>query len=143
MHLPCSEQFGGNWGKYEGRKVVYQGDGAGPHVESTFLQFIREGCECEGWAWEPQAAQIPNLNVLDLAVFPCILKRHCSLSHQKGGLHVLKEDEIWNIAQEVWKKLPNCKIVRSYVLSYRIGEKVISNGGATHFSARKKVFYQM
>ena len=92
-------------GRYEGYTPVCQGDSAGPYVEAAFLEFIRTSCEREGWWWEPQAAQMPYINVLDLAVFPCISKRHCSVACQKGGLHVLKEDEIWNAALEVWKKI--------------------------------------
>ena len=125
-------------GKYEGYKPVCQGDGAGPHVETSFLNYIRTSCEREGWAWEPQAAQMPHINVLDLAVFPCISKRHCSLSRKKGGLHVLKENEIWETALEVWKQLPNCKIARGYALSYRIAQKVIDNEGDNAFLGKSK-----
>ena len=60
---------------------------------------------------------MPHINVLDLAVFPCISRRHCSLACKLGGLHVLKEDEIWEQWLEVWKNLPNCKIANGYVLS--------------------------
>ena len=110
-------------GNYAGYQPVFQGDGAGPHVEKAFLDFMRSSMEREGWAWEPQAAQMPHINVLDLAVFPCISKRHCTLARQKGGLHVLKEDEIWEASLEVWQKLPNCKIARGFALSYRISDK--------------------
>ena len=81
---------------------------------------------------------MPHLNVLDLAVFPCISKRHCSLSRQKGGLHVLSEDEIWKASLEVWQNLPNCKIARSYVLSYRLAQKAIENEGDNTFLGEKK-----
>ena len=75
--FPSVQKLLGEGCKYEGYKVVCQGDGAGPHVEASFLQFVRTSCEREGWAWEPQAAQMPHINVLDLAVFPCISRRNC------------------------------------------------------------------
>ena len=49
-------------------------------------------------------------NALDLTVFPCISKRHCSVARWKGELYLLKENEIWEAALEVWKNLPNCKV---------------------------------
>ena len=51
--FPSVQKLVGEGCKYEGYKVVCQGDGAGPHVEASFLQFVRTGCEREGWAWEP------------------------------------------------------------------------------------------
>ena len=81
-----------------------------------------------------------HLNIFDLAVFPCILKWPYLLSHHKGGLHVLKEDTIWDTEKEVWNKLLNCKIARSYVLSYRIAKKVISNKGDNAFLGEKRHF---
>ena len=63
---------------------------------------------------------MPHINVLDLAVFPCISRRYCSIAWVRRGLHVLKEDEIWDASLEVWKQLPNYKIGRGYALSYRI-----------------------
>ena len=92
--FPAVKKLVGPGGKYEGYTPVCQGDGAGPHVEAQFLHFIRESCEREGWVWEPQAAQMPHVNVLDLSIFPCISRRHCEVARAKGGLHVLKEDQI-------------------------------------------------
>ena len=131
--FPSVRSLVGSGGKFEGYKPVCTGDSAGPHVKKDFLEFIRTSCEREGWAWEPQVAQIPHNNVLDLAVSPCISRRHSALARQKGCLHVLKEDEIWKAALEVWQKLPNCKIASGYVLSYRIAKKVIAHNGDNSF----------
>ena len=128
----------GEGGMYEGYKPVCTGDGAGPHVEAAFLSFIQDSCEREGWAWEPQAAQMPHINVLDLAVFPCISRRHCAVARARGGLHCLKENEIWEAALEVWDQLPNCKIARGYVLSHRIAKKSFKTMVTTHFWERRK-----
>jgi len=82
---------------------------------------------------------MPHINVLDLNVFPCINKRHYSVSRQQGALHVLKEDEIWDAVLEVWKILPNCKIAHWYALSYRIAQKeVIENDCDNVFLGEQK-----
>ena len=54
--FPAVKKLVGEGGMYEGYKPVCTGDGAGPHVEAAFLSFIKDSCEREGWAWEPQAA---------------------------------------------------------------------------------------
>jgi len=95
-------------GKYEGYQPIGTGDCAGPHVEQKFLDFLREACAREGWIWEPQAAQMPHINVLDLAVFPCISRRHTALARKRGGLHV------------------------------RIAKKVINNNGDNTFLGEEK-----
>ena len=81
---------------------------------------------------------MPHINVLDLAVFPCISRRHTALARKRGGLHVLSEDEVWEAAVEVWDNLPNCKIAHGYVLSYRIAQKVIDNKGDNTFLGEEK-----
>ena len=123
----------GRGGKYEGYLPVWQDDSAGPHVEAKFLTFLRENFEREGWVMEPQADQMPHMNVKDLAVFPSMSKRHTSLSRKRGGLSVSKEEEIWLAAKDVWDKLPNSTIARSYVLAHRIAKKVVAHNGDNTF----------
>jgi len=60
------------------------------------------------------------------------------LLERGGGLHVLKEDKIWEVAQQVWADLPNCKIARGYVHAYQIAEKVITHNGDNSFLAKEK-----
>ena len=76
---------------------------------------------------------MPHMNTKDLAIFPAMSKRHTSLSRARGGLSVLKEEEIWLAAKEVWEQFPNCKIARSYVLAYRIAGKVVKHEGDNTF----------
>lgn len=78
--FPTVQKLFAAGGKYQGYNVVYQGDGAGPHVEAAFLEFICTSCEREYWARQPHAAQMPHINVLNLAVFPCISQRHYSVA---------------------------------------------------------------
>ena len=87
--------------KYEGYIVVIQGVNAGPHNEAAYINYVTSHCNLKGHHWEPQAHQMPHLNVLDLSVFPAMSKRHTSLSRERGGLHVLKQDEIWDAAKDV------------------------------------------
>ena len=68
---------------------------------------------------------MPHINVLDLAVFPAMSRRHNHLSRSLRGIRVLKEDEIWSGAVEVWKKLPSSTIVNSFVLAGRVVKKIL------------------
>ena len=86
-----------------------------------------------GWYWEPQALQMPHTNNLDPSVFPNMSKRHTQLARERGGLHVLKEDEIWEGTQQVWRDLPNSKIASGCVQAHRIAKRVVEAGGDNAF----------
>jgi hypothetical protein len=120
-------------GDYEGYQPVFQGDNAGPHTDKMYDFFVKEYCKANGWLWEPQGPQMPHVNVLDLAVFPSMSKRHSHLARAKHGNRVLKEDEIWDTALQVWENLPSCKIANSFVQAKRICEKIIKCGGGNDF----------
>ena len=60
-------------------------------------------------------------------------KRHTALSRERGGLHVLKQDEIWDAAKDVWNTLPNCKIASAYVSAYNIAGEVLKEKGDNTF----------
>jgi len=45
----------------------------------------------------------------------------------------LKEDEIWQAVEQVWKELPNSKIASGYIQAYQIAQKVIASGGDNKF----------
>ena len=127
------ETLVGPGGEFEGFTPVFQGDNAGPHQDAVFLRGVRNHCQARGWHWEPQAAQMPHMNVLDLSVFPCMSRRHIQRARDAGGLKVLTEDEIWKVANEVWKALPNSKIASGYVQAHRIAAEVIKAGGSNEF----------
>ena len=78
---------------------------------------------------EPQAVQMPHMNTKGLTIFLAMSKWRTSLSQAKGGLSVLKEEEIWLAGNEVWEQFSNCKIAHSYVLAYRIAKKVVKHEG--------------
>lgn len=69
--FPRIESMVGPGGKYEGYTPVFQGDNAGPHQDATYVNTVKQYCNDRGWYWEPQAPQMPHMNVLDLSVFPC------------------------------------------------------------------------
>ena len=50
-----------------------------------------------------------------------------------AGKHVLSENEIWEIALEVWEKLQSSKIALAYVQVYRIAGKVVEAEGGNEF----------
>jgi hypothetical protein len=47
----------------------FQGDIAGPYKDLAYKNFVEGHCATNGWHWEPQAAQMPHMNVLDLSAF--------------------------------------------------------------------------
>lgn len=120
-------------GEYAGYTPVFQGDNAGPHEETKYLEYVRGYCAANGWHWEPQAPQMPHMNVLDLSVFPCMSRRHCSVARRRKGLRVLKENEIWETAEEVWDGLESAKIASAYIQAHRIAKRVIEANGGNDF----------
>ena len=120
-------------GRYDGYTVVIQGDNAGPHNDATYLKFVKEYCTREGWHWEPQGPQMPHMNVLDLSVFPNMSRRHTQLARDNYGTHVLKEDEIFYVAQQVYDNLPSSKIASGFIQAHRLARRIIEHGGDNCF----------
>ena len=79
------------------------------------------------------APQMPHINVLDLSVFPAMSRRHTALARARGGLRVLKENEIWSAAEQVWHDLPSSKIASGYVQAFHIAKKVVEAQGDNGF----------
>ena len=131
--FPRVEELVGSGGKYEGYTPVFQGDNAGPHQDAAYIKGVTDYCNDKGWHWEPQAPQMPHMNVLDLSVFPCMSRRHIELSRKNGDAQVLPNDQIWSNAETVWANLPNEKIASGYVHAYRVAEKVIKAKGSNKF----------
>ena len=50
-----------------------------------------------------------------------------------AGKHVLSENEIWEIALEVWEKMQSSMIALEYVQVYRIAGKVVEAEGGNGF----------
>ena len=123
-------------GKFEGYTVIIQGDQAGPHEEDDFVRYMRLECSNRGWCFEPQSPQSPHLNNLDLAVFPAMSRRH-STESRKRNQRVLKKEEIWDCAFQVWKELPSCKIARGFLQVRRLAEKVLASKGENRFLLEK------
>ena len=46
---------------------------------------------------------------------------------------MLKDDDIWNTAEEVWRSLPSSKIASAYIQTFRISQKVVKAGGDNAF----------
>ena len=55
------------------------------------------------------------------------------MCRDQHGLRVLKEDDIWEAAEEVWKGLPSHKIAQAFIQAHRIAKKVIKSGGENKF----------
>lgn len=120
-------------GQFAGYKPIFQGDNAGPHQDAEYKKGVENMCEKEGWKWIPQGPQMPHVNVCDLSVFPNMSKRHTQLSRDHHGMHVLKENEIWSTAEQVFKQLPSSKIAAGFIQAYRLSKKIIDSGGDNLF----------
>ena len=81
---------------------------------------------------------MPHINALDLAVFPKMSRNHCELVSKRSGIRVMKEDEIWDGAENVWRHMSSCDVARAFVLSYRIANKIVSVKGDNNFLTGKK-----
>ena len=123
-------------GDFDGYTPVYQGDHASPHEDRAFLDWVTKACADTGSHWMPQAPRHPHLNVLDLAVFPAMSRRHSELiaGHSQA---VVGADVIWKCAKRVWTNLPSAKIARAHVLAYRIAKKVVRFKGGNEFLGGK------
>ena len=102
-------------------------------MDITYCKFVTTYCQSNSWLWEPQSPQIPYMNILDLAVFPCMSKRYSHLNRLLHGTRVLKEQEIWSTALQVWKKSPSCKIANVFIQAKRIRERIIECNGENDF----------
>ena len=60
-------------------------------------------------------------------------KRHTILCRESCGLRVLEEDEIWGVAEEVWRALPEHKITRAHIQARRMAAKIIKEKGSNTF----------
>ena len=50
-------------------------------------------------------------------------------------MQVLKEDEIWSAAAQVYKDLPSCKIVSGFIQAYMLSDRIIEHKGDNTFLA--------
>jgi len=119
--------------EFEGYLPIFQGDNAGPRQDKEYKRIVEEYCENEGWKWIPQGPQMPHVNVCDLSVFPNMSKRHTQLSRDHHGMHVLKEDQIWRAAEQVFRRLPSNKIASGFIQAYRLAKKIINHNGDNSF----------
>jgi hypothetical protein len=131
--FPMIELEVGPGGRYEGYIPIIQGDNAGPHEDGTYKKFVQDYCASKGWHWEPQAAQMPHMSVLDLSVFPNMSRRHVQLARKRGGLKVLSENEIWAAAKRVWEDLESAKIASGFIQAHRLAKEVIKHDGGNEF----------
>ena len=59
------------------------------------------------------------MNVLDLSVFPNMSRRHTQLARDHYGMHVLKENQIFDVAQQVYDDLPSSMIASGFIQAHR------------------------
>ena len=123
---------------FQGYIPVIQGDNAGPHIEGTFMKCMEEYCNERGWLWEPQAPQMPHLNVNDLAIFPAMSKWHSYKVRQRTK-DVASKDLTWECANQVWQEFPESKIAKAFVLAWRLTTTIIKKGGDNTFLGTKEM----
>lgn len=134
--LPKIHELVDEGGKYEGYLPIIQGHNAGPHQDRELNAFVKVYCDEAGWKWEPQAPQMPHANNLDLAVFPCMSKRHSHLLALCGKKEP-KCNEIWDCCVRVWKGLESATIARGFLHGWFILKKVVKHNGNNEFLLTK------
>ena len=125
--LPLLDKLVGVGGDCEGAKVIIQGDGAGTHRNAAYQTAMAKQCTDRGWIWDTQAPHMPHANVLDLALFPMMSKRHDKQRQQHGG--VLKEDTIWENVEKVWAGVTSRNIAKSFLVLDQVLTNVIAAKG--------------
>ena len=118
--------------QFEGYRVVFQWDNAGPHCEEGLMTWVNAFCAQHGWRWEPQAAQLPVSNPQDLYVFPLMAKLH---AHKMKALgHAPRSaDAIWKGVMKVWKEMPSANVAAAHLHAKRIMAKIVAHEGDTRF----------
>lgn len=140
--FPLVEQYVGKGRQFEGYTPIFQGDQAGPHEEVEYKKAMVEACTAKGWLWEPQAPQMPHLNVCDLALFPAMSKRHTEVTRRHTH-SVASSDVIWSAAKQIWDSFPACKIARAFILAWRLATVVIDKEGSNTFLGTKEMHAQI
>jgi hypothetical protein len=131
---PKLEAITGPGGEYEDYIPCTQADKAGPHQDLTFCKYMDDYYKSKGWYLEPQAAQMPYANNLDLCVFPMMSKRHSILLKEYSN-SVAPVNAIFSAAEQVWLEIPSSSIASGFILSFRIANMVIEHRGDNGFLA--------
>jgi hypothetical protein len=105
-------------GPCDGAIVVHQEDNAGPHIDKVYKTWLQEQFNIRGWKLEHQAPQGPYTNVLDLQMFPAMIKRHSKL------LQMYSNNEA-NFSSPM--------VSRAFIHAYRIMATIIENDGHNHW----------
>ena len=127
---------------YEGYTVVYQEDNAGPHRSATYQQALQEECEKLGWYVRRQSPNSPQFNVLDLAVFPALSRRHSHYLRRRSS-SVVPAHVIWNAADNCFKELENAAIARAFVLSFFMCKETIRYKGDNTYLSRGSLHFDI
>ena len=121
------KNFVGPGKRYEGYQVVYQEDNAGAHCNELYTDAIKGMCKEYGWKLERQSPQSPQFNVLDLAVFPALSRRHsyflCRKSANPSG------NDIWEAADSVFRNMESSVIARAFILSWHMCKSAVKSRG--------------
>jgi hypothetical protein len=96
--------------------------------------------DSKGWKWEPQAAQMPHMNNLDLAFFLMMSKCHSALLKMYCAIQA-PHDKIWHTAEQVWANMGSEKITHGFILACRIAKKVVECGGENTFLVQRQEFH--
>jgi hypothetical protein len=127
--VPILEKMIAPGEKFEGYTPILQGDNAPGHAEGGFTAWLKETFEAKGWHIENQAPQSPYTNVCDLAIFPCMAKRHTHRLIETHGYSIPDRDQVWTAAKEIWDELDSCTIARSFLQARRVHNIIVKDCG--------------
>ena len=76
----------------------------------------------------------PYTNVLDLALFPAMSKRHSEIIQMYNNTEATKE-RTWAVAKQVWARTTSAEVARAFILAYRVMRKIIEEKGDNRWLA--------
>ena len=109
--------------------VRYQYDGAGPHTDTVLKRYIQKEFGERGWIFAQQPSQSPLTNILDCSVFPSLSKLVSTLQGFSKGSRVMDNDDLWDIVQTAFKKLPLDTVGRAFVHHVQMVNAINRNNG--------------
>ena len=137
---PLLKNLVGPTGKFSGYTIIFQEDGAGPHQNSQYLNYMNTLFEKENWILLPQPPQSPCTNRLDLYVFPMLSKRvskNWRQYHPSGHTHIMSTTEINAAVVEEWEKMKEVEIAKAAQVQYTVNKKIIECKGGNNFTYKK------
>jgi hypothetical protein len=148
VEIPRLEEIAREYETLNMKKLIirYQMDSAGPHVDGTLINFLRDAFHERGWILKHQPSNSPLTNVKDACIFPAMSKAVTEEQGLSNESYVLEGEQLWQIVTKCWESLLVETIGCSYVAHHQIvnaiakckgGDDFVRSRGGLHCGVRK------